>query len=301
MLQLSKLIGAMAEYLTTKELAALLRIKERKVYDLVATGEVPHSKPMGKLLFPRKAIDAWLAQRVAGINDRVAQALPSVFLGSHDPLLDWALRESRCGLATFFDGSIDGLNRFAQRQGMATGLHIFDATTNDWNVHAVRKTCSELPVVLVAWAERRRGLIIHPKLESTIRRLADIKGLKVAVRQPESGAQHLFEHQLQNVGLDLSDIDTDAPLRTEIDAAVSVLEGAVDVTFGLEALAKQYGLPFVPVIQERFDLLVDRRSWFEPAMQTFLGFCRTKAFVCRAARFAGYDVSGLGSVRFNAA
>ena len=48
-------------YLTTRELASLLRIKERKVYDLAASGQIPCSRAMGKLLFPRKAIEAWIA------------------------------------------------------------------------------------------------------------------------------------------------------------------------------------------------------------------------------------------------
>ena len=56
----------MTQYLTTRELAELLRIKERKVYDLAASGEVPCSRATGKLLFPREAIDAWLQRHSDG-------------------------------------------------------------------------------------------------------------------------------------------------------------------------------------------------------------------------------------------
>ena len=49
-----------AELLTTREVAGLLRIKERKVYELVASGEIPHVRVTGKLLFPRALLDAWL-------------------------------------------------------------------------------------------------------------------------------------------------------------------------------------------------------------------------------------------------
>ncbi|MEE9589560.1 MAG: helix-turn-helix domain-containing protein, partial [Hyphomicrobiaceae bacterium] len=123
----------MSEYLTTKELAELLRIKERKVYDLAATGEIPCSRAMGKLLFPRAAVEAWLASASSGL-DRAGevQSRPNVFLGSHDPLLDWALRESGCGLATYFDGSLDGLERFAAGEGIASGLHIYEPAAKQW-------------------------------------------------------------------------------------------------------------------------------------------------------------------------
>ncbi|MGB1612859.1 MAG: helix-turn-helix domain-containing protein, partial [Arenicellales bacterium] len=49
------------DFLTTREVALLLRVKERKVYDLVARQEIPFVKATGKLLFHRHAIEAWLA------------------------------------------------------------------------------------------------------------------------------------------------------------------------------------------------------------------------------------------------
>ena len=94
-------------YLTTRELADLIRVKERKVYDLVAAGDVPCSRATGKLLFPRDAVLAWIDR--AGENADEVRERPPVVLGSHDPLLEWALRESGCGLASLFDGSLDGV------------------------------------------------------------------------------------------------------------------------------------------------------------------------------------------------
>jgi len=291
----------MSEYLTTKELAELLRIKERKVYDLAASGDVPCSKATGKLLFPRKAINAWLADHSSGPDRANAAARPQVFLGSHDPLLEWALRESRCGIATFFDGSKDGLERFAASEGIATGLHLYDAASGTWNSNAVAARFAASPVVLVGWAKRQRGLIVSSMLERAIGAMADLKGRRVAPRQPESGAQEHFLHLLQGAGLADGDIDMIAPARTEADAALAVLEGKAEATFGLASYAAQYRLPFVPLVEEHFDLLLDRRAWFEPPMQRFLAFCRSDAFAARARELAGYDVSEFGQVRFNGA
>jgi len=291
--------GDMSEYLTTKELADLLRIKERKVYDLAASGEVPCSKAMGKLLFPRKAIEGWLAGHSSGMDQPASAPLPNIFLGSHDPLLEWALRESRCGLATYFDGSVDGLQRFAQFEGLATGLHLYDSEGDGWNTKAVTDSCGDRPVVLVEWAKRQRGLIVGKKIAGKVQSLADIKGKRFAPRQAEAGAQQTFLALLERADLTADDIEQTTPLRTEADAALSVLDGKADAAFGLQTFAEQYRLPFVPVIEERYDLLVDRRSWFEPAMQTFLRFCRTDAFRARAAELAGYSVRDFGRVHFN--
>lgn len=288
----------MAEYLTTKELAELLRIKERKVYDLAASGKLPCSKAMGKLLFPREAVEAWIAGGGLGTPQRVSQ-LPNVFLGSHDPLLDWALRESRCGIATFFDGSSDGLARFEAGEGIATGLHLYDAGAECWNTHITASRFAAMPVVLVEWAKRQRGLILGEGWQESIRSVSDLKGRRVTPRQTESGAQAFFDHLLDCARLSIGDLEMTAPARTEADAALAVLEGKADAAFGLASFAAQYRLPFVPLIEERFDLLVDRRAWFEPPMQTFLNFCRTKTFLARAGELAGYDISGFGRVRFN--
>jgi len=288
----------MVDYLTTKELAELLRIKERKVYDLAASGEVPCSRAMGKLLFPRDAVEAWIAARSSGVERFTDKPLPNVFLGSHDPLLEWALRESRCGIATFFDGSTDGLTRFANHEGMASGLHLYDPPSESWNERFIAERFAASPVVLVGWAKRQRGLIIDEKLKGKIGKISDLRGRRVAPRQTESGAQALFAHLLQRAGLAVNDLEITEPARTEADAALAVLENKAEATFGLASLAAQYRLPFVPLIEERFDLLVDRRAWFLPPMQAFLDFCRSEAFRARAEELAGYDISELGKVRF---
>jgi excisionase family DNA binding protein len=290
----------MSEYLTSSELAELLRIKKRKVYDLAASGEIPCSRAMGKLLFPTEAVRAWIAAGGLGIGRAAAVGRPNVLLGSHDPLLDWAIRESRCGLATHFDSSLDGLRRYAGGEGIAVGTHLYDAAANDWNVPAVRDRFGNAPVVLVEWCWRARGLIIGHDKAGEIKGLRDLRGRRVAPRQPEAGTQVLLEHLLSvERMLPGRDIAFAHPARSEADAALAVLDGKADATFGLEALARQFRLAFVPVISERYDLLVDRRAWFEPPWQALIGFCRSPAFLEKTGEFAGYDTGGLGRVHFN--
>jgi excisionase family DNA binding protein len=282
-------------FFTTREVAELLRVRERKVYEMAAEGAIPCRRVTGKLLFPRAEIDAWLA---AGASSP-AEAPPDVVVGSHDPLLDWAIRESGSGLATFFDGSLDGLERVAARRAIAGGMHVFEAAREDWNVGHVAAAAAQAPVVLIEWAVRQQGLIVAPGLASAIRSVADLGGRRVARRQPSAGAGLLLAHLLERAGI------SDAILlpelaRTESEAAATVASGKADAAPGVEGVARQFGLPFVPTMRERFDLLVDRRAWFEPPMQALLGFARGRAFAAKAREFGGYDISGLGTVRWNA-
>ncbi len=287
------------EYLTTRELAELLRIKERKVYDLAAAGQVPCSRATGKLLFPRAAIDAWLASKSEGLGLQAPTKRPNVFLGSHDPLLDWSLRESGAGLATFFDGSSDGLDRFARGEGLASGLHLFDPGENTWNEATVRARFAGAPVVLAEFAWRERGLIVSAGSKQGIRGIRGLKGRRVVPRQGGAGSQKLLEYLLAEEGLTRTEVQLVEPARTETDAALAVLEGKADAAFGLLGVAHQYRLSFVPVMRERFDLLVDRHAWFEPPMQHFVRFCQSAAFTKKAKELKGYDVGGFGQVHYN--
>jgi excisionase family DNA binding protein len=290
---------AAPEYLTTRELAQLLRIKERKVYDLAASGTVPCSKAMGKLLFPTQAIYAWIEQHSVELESAGDVApLPNVILGSHDPLLDWALGASECSLASFFDGSADGVERFINAEGVATGLHLYDSGQQSWNTAAMAQ-CVGLPVVLTQWAVRQRGLIISPANKKKIRSLHDLVGRTVVPRQAQAGAQLLLQDLLKDGEIDSAYIAFAPAARSESEAAVAVLEGSADAAFGLAALAAQYKLAFVPIIEERFDLLVNRRAWFEPPIQALMAFCRTDAFAAKAKTLVGYDITGFGTVHFN--
>ena len=64
--------------------------------------------------------------------------------------------------------------------------------------------------------------------------------------------------------------------------------------------AQSFGLGFVPVLRERVDILVNRRSYFEPPLQALLRFGRTPAFADYAKELGGYDLSSHGSVIWNA-
>jgi excisionase family DNA binding protein len=99
----------MTELMTTDEAATYLRLSERKLYELVANGAVPCTKVTGKWLFPKAALDRWLASGLVTPAGLTLSPRPPLIGGSQDPLLDWALRDSGCGLASLPEGSEAGL------------------------------------------------------------------------------------------------------------------------------------------------------------------------------------------------
>ena len=277
-------------FLTTKEVAELLRVKERKVYDLAGAGEIPHRRITGKLLFPRAELMDWIeAGSVA-----VAVARPNVLTGSHDPLLDWAVRDSGSGLATLFNGSGEGLSCFAQGHAALTGMHVPEAV--DWNVETVTaqglKDC-----VLIAWATRTRGLVLSKG--TSITSFTELKGKRVVRRQPGAGAATFFDGMLSKAGMRLTDMELVTGMaHTEYDAAAMVAVGQADAAPGIEAMARQFNLDFLPLTQERFDLVVDRRAYFTEGVQKLFHFASSHACKEKAEAMGGYDLSDLGAIRW---
>jgi excisionase family DNA binding protein len=285
-----------AELLTTREVAGLLRIKQRKVYDLVASGGIPCVRVTGKLLFPRALLDAWLLRHSE--HREVARPLPNVVVGSHDPLLDWALRESGAGLASLFDGSLDGLERLAKGDAIAAGLHLIEGPA--WNAGHVERRLAGEPVVLIEWARRDQGLILPPGNPGGIEGAASLAGRRLIPRQREAGSTVLLQSLLDAAGVSSDALELVAPpARTEAEVAIAVADGKAEVGLGLAAMARQFRLGFVPLMRERYDLLVWRRAYFEPPLQQLLRFCRTEAFAAKARDLAGYDVGGFGTVHYN--
>ncbi|MGR3461854.1 MAG: substrate-binding domain-containing protein [Roseovarius sp.] len=279
-------------YLTTKEVADLLRVRERKVYDMVAAGEIPHRKVTGKLLFPQTEITAW----IEGEDARQPPARPGVVTGSHDPLLDWALRESGSALATLWNGSMGGLDAYCRGEAAMAGLHI--PGEDDWNIAALEARGLR-DAVLVGWATRVRGLILAPQVADMVRDFADLRGRRVILRQEGAGATALFARLMAEAGLTSTDLSAPAsPAHTESDAAAAVAAGEAEATLGIEAMARQFRLVFRPLLRERFDLLIDRRAYFTEPVQALVRFMRSEVIAAKAASLGGYETGGMGTVRW---
>ena len=298
----------MHDYLTTHEVADYLRIKERRVYELVRQRQIPCTRATGKWLFPRALIDRWLAEQLE-MAPASARETPPVVAGSHDPLLDWAVKESGCGLALLPGGSLDGLKRLGDGEARLAGLHLFHADLAEsdpdgaFNVPNVRDTGAPADAVLLEWARRSQGLVLPAGNPDGVQALGDLaaKGVPVIARQAESGSGLLLDYLLGQAGVARGDLAfVDETARSEMDLGLAILEGRAHAGLAVEAVARSLQLDFVPLSQERFDLLTARRDYFGPAVQTLMTFAHTTAFAERARRLGGYDVSGLGTVRYNA-
>jgi molybdate-binding protein len=218
-------------------------------------------------------------------------------------LLEWACRESECGLALLFDGSLDGLIRVAGRQALACGLHVLEPEKGSYNVDLIGRTLANLQVVGLEWAYREQGLIVAGGNPLAITGLRDLltRRVRFVDRQQEAGSHLLLSHLLSQRQLSIADLAIDLPpARSETDVALAVLEGKADAGLGIAAVARQFRLDFIPLQRERYDLVIGRRDYFEPPFQKLLNFTRLPRFAEKAGQLGGYHISGLGRIVYNA-
>jgi len=288
--------------LTTAEAAEYLRLKERKLYELIAEQAIPCTKVTGRWLFPQGELDHWLASNLVRPAGLTAPEPMPIVGGSHDPLLEWALRESGSGLATLPEGSEAGLARFETGGVVASALHLHSlAGDDDANVAAVRDRSGCHDAALVGFVRREQGFLVARGNPQALASIDDVaaRRARMAVRPLGAGAQLLLLSLLHRASLSVDRLALVAPpCPTGPDIAQSIRAGRADCGIATRSVANAAGLDFVPITWETFDLVVRHRDYFRPPLQALLAFLRTPTFAARAHELGGYDVAPSGTIRF---
>ena len=293
----------MTELLTTDEAADYLRLSERKLYELVANGEVPCTKVTGRWLFPRAALDRWvLSGLITPVVLGHAEA-PPIVGGSHDPLLEWALRESQCGLASLTEGSEEGLHRLIRGEVIAAGIHMhrFDGDDEQANTEIVAQSQGLHDAVVIAFARRHQGIVVAGATRS---RSPTSRPLLRAAPGWRSGRKAqapelLLLALLARANIGREDVNLlKAPYATGLDIAQAIRGGRADCGIATQSVARIAGLDFVPLVWERFDLVLRQRDYFQSGPQALFRFMRDPIFRARADELGGYDVAGTTDVRW---
>jgi excisionase family DNA binding protein len=295
-------LSAGLSLLTTAEAAEYLRLKERKLYELVSERQIPCTKVTGKWLFSRADLDRWLLAGMVRPPGALPPEPPPIVGGSHDPLLQWALSESHAGLAILPEGSEAGYQRFLKGEVVAAALHLheLDSPDADANPGRLRLEPTLADAVLIGFAAREQGLIVaagNPLRIGSLRDAHD-RELRAAMRPQGAGAQLLLLGLLRREGLSSDDLRMTHVAPTGPDVAEAVRAGHADFGVATRAVATAAGLDFVPLCVEHFDLLMRQRDYFRPSLQALRALFREPRFAARAQDLGGLDVSGAGRVRW---
>jgi molybdate-binding protein len=254
-------------------------------------------------LFPKAELDHWLASSITRPAGLPRPESASIVAGSHDPLLEWALRESGSGIATLAVGSEAGFARFLAGETIAASMHLhaLEDVTADANVTTMTARNDVQDAVLVAFCRREQGFVVAQANPLKLSSIDDIVGrrARIAMRPKGAGAHLLLLALLHAAKQSVEALVTASPnCSTGPDIAQAIRAGRADVGVATRAVALSAGLDFVPIVWEPFDLVMRPRDYFRPPLQALLKFLHSDELRMRAQELGGYDVSDAGQIRF---
>jgi putative molybdopterin biosynthesis protein len=227
-----------------------------------------------------------------------------VIVGSDDRALDLMarkLREDQAGpdVITMAMGSLEGLIALRHGVGHVAGCHLFDAETGDFNKSYARALFPGRALMLVTLAHRQQGLIVPAGNPKDIKDLAAAvsAGARLMNRNRGSGTRVWIDRLLAGAEVDPVRVAGYGDEVTTHDAAAeAVAEGVADVALGILPAANSYGLDFVPLVEERYDLVTPREYYDGGLLAPLLGLLNDDAFKREIDDLGGYVTRETGAV-----
>lgn len=259
---------------------------------LVEIGEIRKTGRVTEKFYRAKA-DALLLQEV--ILPRAGK--PSVvFSGSHDLALEAvaANLEKHVTMLNMTVGSLDGLVNLRQGLCQVSGAHLLDES-GEYNTPFVKRLFPDREVEIVTLAHRTQGLMMAGGNPKGIRKIADIAGQNVRFvnRNAGSGTRLWLDAELRRLKLPVEKISGyKNQVKTHSEAANLVAQNKADASLGLQAAAIRCDLHFIPLFEERYDLVLPREN--EKNLNPLLDYIQTADFRHLLSSLPGYNAQHSG-------
>jgi putative molybdopterin biosynthesis protein len=227
-----------------------------------------------------------------------------VMIGSHDLTLDLladqlAQRHPGLRLSSSHVGSLGGLLALQRNEAHLAGCHLLDEQSGEYNVDFIRRSLPEHRVVLLGFVTRSQGLFVQPGNPKSIRSLEDLtrEDMVFINRQRGSGTRVLLDYELKRRSIDSTAIrGYQRQEFTHLSVAAAVQSGAADCGLGILAAARALSLDFVPLLQERYDLVIPHEHFESDLLQPLLTLIRDPAFATEVEALGGYGAAQMGQV-----
>jgi putative molybdopterin biosynthesis protein len=223
-------------------------------------------------------------------------------IGSHDLTLDVLaqfLAGSERRLVSANVGSQGGLVALSRGEAHLAGSHLLDLETGQYNVTYLPKYLPGIPVKLVALVLREQGLLVRGGNPKNIKNLADISqlGVRFVNRQRGAGTRVLLDYQLKLNGISPESIrGYDLEEYTHLGVAAAVASGRADCGLGVAAAAQALDLDFVPLFQERYDLVIPKVHAESDLLAPLFDILAGNEFRKAVMAMPGYDISVMGKI-----
>lgn len=295
--------GAFQPAEPTWQWATLVNRAEQLLLEAINSGHTPAQVKAALSV----AVSRWQEVQSAGtpqtdVEPSAASTARLHFAGSHELSIDLIARMLKeqsppVYLSIEYVGSLGGLTALAQGQADLAGAHLWDDATNDYNVPFVQRLLPGRRTLLLTLAHRSLGLILPPGNPQNVRSLADLTqpGINLVNRQSGSGTRVWLDAQLKVMAIAPESITGyNREKFTHLAVARLISQGQATAGLGIHAAAAAFGLDFVPLTQERYDLVFSEEVWQNAATQTLVGVIRSSEFKEQVQALGGYDTAQTG-------
>ena len=223
-------------------------------------------------------------------------------IGSHDITLDLisqflAAQDRR--LASANVGSQGGLVALRRGEAHLAGSHLLNPETGEYNISYIRQYMPNIPVKVVALVGRDQGLMVKRGNPQGIKSLADLTAPEVRFvnRQRGAGTRVLLDYHLKAMGITPDHIAGYAQEEyTHLGVAAAIASGRADCGLGIAAAAQALDLEFIPLFQERYDLVIPKQFAEADLLAPIFGLLAEDRFREAVSRLPGYDISVMGTI-----
>jgi putative molybdopterin biosynthesis protein len=223
-------------------------------------------------------------------------------IGSHDLLLDLLaefLSQHGRRLISSNVGSQGGLIALRRREAHLAGTHLLDPQTGEYNISSIRQYMPEIPAKLIELAKREQGLIVRHGNPKQVKTLQDLRrpDLQFINRQRGAGTRVLLDYHLNLSGISPGSIrGYNQEEYTHLGVAAAISSGRADCGLGIAAAAQALDLDFIPLFQERYDLVIPKEFSEGELLAPLFEILKERNFREAVATLKGYDISNSGSV-----
>jgi len=300
------------EMMNTKEVAHYLGIHEKQVYALIKSKKIPATRVTGKWVFPKKLIDEWIdSDAKTGLEQarKKSRGIEGALLasGSNDPILDMLHSYMKKSYPEFYifsanTGSTDGLKALNLGYTDIAWSHLLDPKSGEYNIPFLSNYLPNVKPVVVNLFHRDLGFVVPPKNPFRIRGFEELtqKGVRLINRQKGSGTRVLLDHHLKRLQIPTSKIQGyEKEVYTHFEVGLAILSKEADVGIATIAVSKLLGLPFIPITQESFDMILNQSTFFEKGIQAFIEILNSQGFRNRVERLGSYDFKNSGKILYS--
>lgn len=305
--------------LSTQEVADMLHVSKSMIYELIRQGAITSYKVGRKVRFMESDVKKFIVQsrekqaRTGAAKAAVkgSQGMERTFPREHqgfvicgqDLILDVLssyLASDGIPALRSYTGSYDSLIALYKGQVDVASAHLWDGTTDQYNVPYVRALLPGMRTVIVRFVSRWQGLYVQQGNPKDIKGWEDLKreDIRMVNREYGAGSRVLLDEHLKKLGISGSSIaGYEHMVPTHLAVASAVGRGEADLGIGTEKIAHQVeNVEFLPLQRERYDLVLRHEDMERPEIAAMLRVIRMDAFQKEFSSVGGYGIDGMGAI-----